>query len=94
MTKTTVQISTDTLERLKRLKQHEKESYDFVLNKLIDENEEDELSDEEIEDIKIALENVKQGKVKSIEQVAKELGINLKFIKLSWDLKKKKKLGV
>ena len=78
MEKTTVQISTDTLERLKRLKQHEKESYDFVLNKLIDENEEDELSDEEIEDIKIALENVKQGKVKSIEQVAKELGIVLR----------------
>ena len=78
MEKTTVQISTDTLERLKRLKQHEKESYDFVLNKLIDENEEEELSDEEIEDIKIALENVKQGKVKSIEQVAKELGIVLR----------------
>ena len=78
MEKTTVQISTDTLERLKRLKQHEKESYDFVLNKLIDENEEDELSDEEIEDIKIALENVKKGKVKPIEQVAKELGITLK----------------
>ena len=75
MEKTTVQISTDTLERLKRLKQHEKESYDFVLNKLIDERDEEELSDEEIEDIKIALENVKQGKVKSIEQVAKELGI-------------------
>lgn len=78
MEKTTVQISTDTLERLKRLKQHEKESYDFVLNKLIDENEEEELSNEEIEDIKIALENVKQGKVKSIEQVAKELGIVLR----------------
>ena len=78
MEKTTVQISTETLERLKRLKQHEKESYDFVLNKLIDENEEDELSDEEIEDIKIALENVKKGKVKPIEQVAKELGITLK----------------
>ena len=78
MEKTTVQISTDTLERLKRLKQHEKESYDFVLNKLIDENEEDELSDEEIEDIKIALEEVKRGKVYPIEDVAKELGITLK----------------
>ena len=31
-----------------------------------------------IEDIKIALENVKQGKVNSIEQVAKELGIILR----------------
>jgi len=60
------------------LKQHEKESYDFVLNKLIDENEEEELSNEEIEDIKIALEEVKRGKVYPIEDVAKELGITLK----------------
>ena len=64
MEKTTVQISMSTLERLKRLKQHEKESYDFVLNKLIDESDEDELNDEEIEDIKIALEEVKKGKFK------------------------------
>lgn len=41
-------------------------------------NEEDELSDEEIEDIKIALENVKKGKIYPIEDVAKELGIILK----------------
>lgn len=75
--KTTVQISTETLERLKRLKQHERESYDFVLNKLIDEADDDELSEEEIEDIKIALEEVKKGKVYSIESVAKELGIKL-----------------
>lgn len=78
MGKTTVQINLETLERLKRLKQHERESYDFVLNKLIDEAEEDELSEDEIEDIKIALENVKKGKLKPIEQVAKELGITLK----------------
>ncbi|MEK6935615.1 MAG: hypothetical protein AABW67_02420 [Nanoarchaeota archaeon] len=36
------------------------------------------LNKEEIKDIKIALENVKQGKVSSIGQVAKELGIILK----------------
>ena len=78
MEKTTVQISTGTLERLKRLKQHERESYDFVLNKLINDNEEEELSKEEIEEIEIALENVKKGYVKSIEQVAKELRISLK----------------
>ena len=41
-------------------------------------NKENELSDEEIEDIKIALENVKKGKVYPIENVAKELGITLK----------------
>ncbi|MFA5020189.1 MAG: hypothetical protein WC533_03760 [Candidatus Pacearchaeota archaeon] len=36
------------------------------------------LSEGEIEDIKTALENVERGKVKPIEQVAKELGITLR----------------
>jgi len=41
-------------------------------------DEEEELSEEEIEDIRIALEEVKKGKVEPIEQVAEELGIKLK----------------
>ncbi len=77
MEKTTIQISPGTLERLKMLKRHERESYEELLNNLLDEYEEDALNDEEIEEIKIALENVKEGKVKSIEQVAKELNISL-----------------
>ena len=78
MEKTTIQISSDTLERLKTFKQHDKDSYDITLNILLDEAEEDVLNEEEIEEIQKALENVKQGKVKSIEQVAKEMGIILK----------------
>ena len=77
MEKTTIQISPVTLERLKMLKRHERESYEEMLNNLLDEYEEDALNDEEIEEIKIALENIKQGKVKPIEQVAKELNISL-----------------
>ncbi|HLF53858.1 MAG TPA: hypothetical protein VI544_01645 [Candidatus Nanoarchaeia archaeon] len=77
MEKTTIQISTETLERLKNLKKFERQSYDDLLNSMFDEAEEESLSDKEIEDIKIALENVKRGKVKPIEQVAKELGIAL-----------------
>ena len=78
MEKTTIQINSETLERLKALKTIERQSYDEVLNNLIDNSEEESLSEEEIEDIKIALENVKRGKVKPIEQVAKELGIALR----------------
>lgn len=77
MDKTTIQINIETLERLKALKNFERQSYDEVLNRLIDNREEESLSEEEIEDIKIALDNVKRGKVKPIEQVAKELGILL-----------------
>ncbi len=78
MEKTTIQISLETLDRLKALKNFERQSYDEVLNGLIDNCEEESLSEEEIEEIKIALENVKRGKVKPIEQVARELGITLR----------------
>ena len=77
MEKTTIQVNLETLERLKALKNMERQSYDNLLNNLIDNCEEESLSEEEIEDIKTALENVKRGKVKPIEQVARELGITL-----------------
>ena len=75
--KTTIQVNTETLERLKMFKQHEKDSYDVTLNILLDDAEEDVLSDEEIEDIKIALEEVKRGETIPFEQVLKERGITL-----------------
>ena len=78
MEKTTIQINFETLERLKSLKNFERQSYDELLNSLINNCEEENLSEEEIEDIKIALDNVKKGKVKPIEQVARELGITLR----------------
>jgi predicted transcriptional regulator len=78
MEKTTIQLSQHTLERLKALKTLERQSYDDLLNNLIDNQEEETLSEEEINEIKIGLDNVSKGKFKSIEQVAKELGITLK----------------
>ncbi len=78
MEKTTIQINQHTLERLKALKNMERQSYDDLLNNLIDNQEEETLSEEELAEIQEGLENIKRGKVKSIEQVAKELGITLK----------------
>ncbi len=77
MEKTTVQLSKVTLDRLKSYKKHERESYEEVLNSLMDEVEEESLSKEEIREIQEALEEVRQGKTKPIEVVAKELGIAL-----------------
>ncbi|MEK6890829.1 MAG: hypothetical protein AABX03_01700 [Nanoarchaeota archaeon] len=37
----------------------------------------EKLSKKELEEIKIGLENIKQGKVESIEKIAKDLGIVL-----------------
>jgi len=77
MEKTTIQINVNTLERLKALKHFEKQTYDDLLVNLIENIDEELLSEEEIEDIKIALENVRRGKIKPIEQVAEEMGIVL-----------------
>ena len=78
MGKTTIQINLETLQRLKALKSMQRQSYDDLLNNLIDNIEEETLSETEIEDIKLALENVKRGRTKPIEQIARELGITLK----------------
>lgn len=77
MTKTTVQINNETLERLKRLKVFNKQSYDDILNKLIDNFDEETLDEKEIMEIKEGLDDIKNGRTYSIESVAKELGVNL-----------------
>lgn len=78
MEKTTIQINSETLKRLKSLKNIERQSYDEVLNNLIDNCEEESLSEEEINEIQKGLEDIKKGRVYSIEHVARELGITLK----------------
>ena len=44
MEKTTIQINFETLERLKAIKNFDRQSYDEVLNNLIDNCEEESLS--------------------------------------------------
>ncbi|MBS3099823.1 hypothetical protein J4463_01230 [Candidatus Pacearchaeota archaeon] len=44
--------------------------------------EDEELSKEEIKEIKIGLKNIEKGEVQSIEQVAKDMGILLKEKKI------------
>ncbi|MBS3141466.1 hypothetical protein J4405_04965 [Candidatus Woesearchaeota archaeon] len=75
--KTTIQLNVETLERLKTIKSFERQSYDEVLNNLIDNCEEESLSEEEINEIQKGLEDIKRGRVYSIESVAKRLGIKL-----------------
>ena len=78
MEKTTIQVNQSTLNRLKMLRNVDKQSYDDILNNLIDNIEEETLSEEEIKDIQKSLDDIKKGRVHSIEEVAKELGITLK----------------
>ncbi len=77
MVKTTIQVSGRTLERLKDHKYFERQSYDEVLNRILDEIEDEGLEDEEIADLHEALEQVRRGETESIEAVARSLGVNL-----------------
>lgn len=54
-----------------------KESYDEVINKLLDDVEEGELNEETIDDIRKGVREIKEGKSQQIEDVAKEFGIKL-----------------
>ena len=78
MEKTTIQINPKTLERLKSLKNFERQSYDELLNNLINNCEEESLNEEEINGIQRGLEDIKKGRVYPIKSVAKELGIILR----------------
>ena len=78
MEKTTIQINQSTLERLKNMRKYERQSYDDLLNSIINEVEEEPISKEEIEEIQKGLDDIKRGRVYPIESVAKELGITLK----------------
>lgn len=74
---TTIQLKTSTLERLKYFKEFSKESYDEVINKVMDGQEEGELSEETIRHIKIAMKELKEGKGRPLEEFAAEMGIKI-----------------
>jgi len=78
MEKTTIQINFETLERLKSFKNFERQSYDEVLNNLIDNCEEESLSEDEIREIQEGLEDIRRGRTIPIEQLAEEMGVRLK----------------
>jgi len=72
-----IEVGEDTLERLKMLGNGGGESYDELLNVIIDVYEEEELNADEVVEVEEALESVKEEKFKSIGQVAMELGVEL-----------------
>ena len=77
MVVTSIQVKEHTLHRLKEHKYFERQSYDAVINRILDEVEDETLSDDEIDDLKAALQEVKEGKLHKLEDVARELGISL-----------------
>jgi len=75
---TTIQISRDLLEKLQKMKMHNKESYEDIIWDLIEDRM--ELSKETKKSIAEYEEDVKKGRIKKFhkwEDVKKELNINV-----------------
>jgi len=74
---TSIQLENKTKSKLNKMKIFPKESYDDVVNKLINIAEDDEgvLSKSTIKDLEEALDDVKKGRLLSHSQVKKKLGL-------------------
>ena len=70
---TTIQISTDLLQTLKSRKMYNKESYEDIINDLLEDSM--ELSEQTLENIKKSELDIKAGRVHSIREVEKRLQI-------------------
>jgi predicted transcriptional regulator len=74
MSSTTVWISPETKKRLKGMKRHPRETYEDVILRLIDSSEDAEpLSDEAIRGIEESLEDIKAGRLVTLDEARAEL---------------------
>jgi len=75
MTMTTVQLRSETKEKLNDLKLHPRETYDELIDRLANAAYDDEpLSDEEIEEIRESEKDIQAGRVRSLRDIMKDLG--------------------
>ena len=70
---TTISVSKELLLKLKERKMYDKESYEEVIWDALEDSM--ELSEETKKRIKLAEEDIKAGRIHSLEDVKKELGI-------------------
>ncbi len=70
---TTIQVSTDLIQKLKTRKMYDKESYEEIIWNLLEDTM--ELSDETKKEIERARADIKKGKFYTHEQAKKELGL-------------------
>jgi len=70
---TTIQCSVSTKQKLKGLKNHPEETMENLLVRLIQFfDEDDEISKEDIDDMKKSIDNIAKGKVKSLSEIRKK----------------------
>lgn len=69
---TSIQLSSETKRKLDKLKLSKRETYNDVVENLIEDSL--ELNEKTIKDLEEALEEVKKGKVHSMDEIKKEMG--------------------
>ena len=75
---TSIQIEKEIKERLDKFKNHPRETYNEVLARMIyllSQQNKEELSQQTIKNLRKSLNDIEKGKVYSLEQVEKELGL-------------------
>lgn len=75
MAMTTVQLRTETKNKLDTLKLHPRETYDELIGRLADAAFDDEpLSEDEIRDIRESENDIKAGRVRNLREIMRDLG--------------------
>jgi len=72
---TTIQVSEQLVQELKKRKLYDQETYEEVITNLIEDTL--ELSQETKRNIEISRKEIKAGKVRTLAEVKKELGLNV-----------------
>jgi predicted CopG family antitoxin len=71
---TTIKVKDKTRTKLEHLKLHPKETYNDVIERLM-RTQDDELDLQTIKNLKKSLDDIEKGKIYSLKQVEKELGL-------------------
>ena len=72
---TTIKIKDKTRAKLESFKLHTKETYNDIIERLMKTAQDDELDPQTIKNLKKSLNDIEKGKIYSLEQVEKELGL-------------------
>lgn len=76
MPQTTIQLQSATRARLEALKVHPRETYDEVVNRLLDAAYDPEpLSEETLRKIEEGIRDIRKGNTRTLDEIAAELGI-------------------
>ncbi len=76
MAQTTIQLQSATKMRLEAAKDHPRETYDEVVNRLLDSACDPEpISEETLKKIEEGIRQIRQGQTRTLEEISEELGI-------------------